>query len=329
MPRKKVKLQWIANDATNRATFKKRRMGLMKKVKELSILCNVKACALVYGPYEPQPEVWPSVEEAADLLRSFRGMPEHEQGRRRMDQESFLRQWAQKLRDQIEKEKKAATKTQVELLMMECLGGARKVEDLSVGEITGLGCLVESKLKEVQGRIELLRGQDKRPAMAPSTVAPAPTMEASPKQMLLPLPPMSPSPSGPSPPPVRLQFTGSSYSSPLPTLQPPPPSSAPPPPPPSNYPSVEVAGSGPEMSNLQYCPATPTRSKQQTTDHVSGLQAAAAATAQEGARSRPDQLMEMMGLCGGLLYEDQDGMPQTSVDDHVKNSWMDPYLPFD
>uniref|UniRef100_A0A804I4U9 MADS-box domain-containing protein n=1 Tax=Musa acuminata subsp. malaccensis TaxID=214687 RepID=A0A804I4U9_MUSAM len=39
MARKKVKLAWIANDSMRRATFKKRKMGLMKKVNKLAMLC--------------------------------------------------------------------------------------------------------------------------------------------------------------------------------------------------------------------------------------------------------------------------------------------------
>ena len=32
----------------------------MKKVSELSTLCGIEACAIVYSPYDAQPEVWPS-----------------------------------------------------------------------------------------------------------------------------------------------------------------------------------------------------------------------------------------------------------------------------
>ncbi|CAA6675334.1 unnamed protein product [Spirodela intermedia] len=160
MSRKKVKLQWIANDAARRATFKKRRKGLLKKVQELSILCDIKACMVVYGPYDPQPEVWPSGgDEAAALLRGFRRLPEHEQSRRRLDQEGFLRLRAEKMREQIEKEKKASRELQVELLFAHCLNGARKVEDLPMEETTALACLVEMKLKEVNAKLDSLRGQ--------------------------------------------------------------------------------------------------------------------------------------------------------------------------
>ncbi|KAL6135268.1 hypothetical protein ACLB2K_067496 [Fragaria x ananassa] len=60
MTRKKVKLTYITNDSARKATFKKRKMGLMKKVRELTTLCDIDACAIIYSPYDSQPEVWPS-----------------------------------------------------------------------------------------------------------------------------------------------------------------------------------------------------------------------------------------------------------------------------
>ncbi|KAG6519217.1 hypothetical protein ZIOFF_022709 [Zingiber officinale] len=65
-------LGWIAHDATRRATFKKWKRSLLKKVSELATLCSIDACAVVYGPEEEAPEVWPSPAEttrAAELVR--------------------------------------------------------------------------------------------------------------------------------------------------------------------------------------------------------------------------------------------------------------------
>ena len=53
MARKKVKLQWIVDNAARKATYKKRVKGLMKKVRDLSILCGVDACVITYSPYHP------------------------------------------------------------------------------------------------------------------------------------------------------------------------------------------------------------------------------------------------------------------------------------
>ncbi|CAN0921019.1 Agamous-like MADS-box protein AGL80 [Linum grandiflorum] len=71
MTRKKVKLAYITNDSARKATYNKRNKGLIKKVSELSTLCDVQACAIVYSLYHTQPEIWPptlaGVHEVSDI----------------------------------------------------------------------------------------------------------------------------------------------------------------------------------------------------------------------------------------------------------------------
>ena len=54
----------------------------MKKVIELSTLCGIKACAIVYSPYDAQPEVWPSPIVVQRVLAQFKNMPEMEQSKK-------------------------------------------------------------------------------------------------------------------------------------------------------------------------------------------------------------------------------------------------------
>ncbi|KAI3915490.1 hypothetical protein MKW92_030272 [Papaver armeniacum] len=73
------KVAYIPNSAARRATFKKRRMDLLKRVSEVSILCDVDACAIVYEPDNPQPNVWPARPEAHRVLMRFKSLPEGDQ----------------------------------------------------------------------------------------------------------------------------------------------------------------------------------------------------------------------------------------------------------
>ncbi|MBA0729099.1 hypothetical protein Golax_025374 [Gossypium laxum] len=57
MIRKKVKLAYITNDSSRKGNYRKRKKGLMRKMSELSTLCGIGACAIIYSPYESQPEV--------------------------------------------------------------------------------------------------------------------------------------------------------------------------------------------------------------------------------------------------------------------------------
>ncbi|XP_021911437.1 agamous-like MADS-box protein AGL80 [Carica papaya] len=69
----------------------------MKKVSELSTLCDVKACAIIYSPYDSKLEVWPSPLGAQHVLADFKRMPEMDQSKKMMNQESILRQRITKL----------------------------------------------------------------------------------------------------------------------------------------------------------------------------------------------------------------------------------------
>ncbi|KAG1328308.1 agamous-like MADS-box protein AGL80 [Cocos nucifera] len=158
MARKKVNLAWIANDSTRRATFKKRRKGLMKKVSELATLCDVKAGVIVYGPQEPQPEVWPSVPEATRVLARFKSMPEMEQCKKMMNQEGFLRQRVAKLQEQLRKHERENRELETMLLMYQGLAG-RTLHDVRIEDATSLAWMVEMKVKAVQERMELVRAQ--------------------------------------------------------------------------------------------------------------------------------------------------------------------------
>ncbi|KAL6343924.1 hypothetical protein AAG906_027696 [Vitis piasezkii] len=117
MARKKVKLQWIMNDTTRRTTYKKRGTGLMKKVKELSLLCRVEACAIVYSPYDPQPEVWPSPMEAVRVVGEFKSRPENDQTKKGLNQENYTRQRVAKAKDQLVKQQKKNRRMEMENLI--------------------------------------------------------------------------------------------------------------------------------------------------------------------------------------------------------------------
>ncbi|KAL6599550.1 hypothetical protein ACP70R_045687 [Stipagrostis hirtigluma subsp. patula] len=161
MARKKVTLQRITNDSTRGATFKKRRKGLMKKASELATLCDVDACVVVYGDGESQPEVWPSVPEAARVLARFRAMPELDQCKKMMDMEGFLRQRVDKLREQLHKAQRENREREAKLLLHDAVVGRRPgLAGLTVEEVASLGWMVENRLQLVKNAVERrLHGQ--------------------------------------------------------------------------------------------------------------------------------------------------------------------------
>jgi hypothetical protein len=142
MARKKVKLAFITNDSRRKATYKKRKTGLMKKVYELSTLCDVDACAIVYRPNEAQPEVWPNNMGALRVLAKFKRMPEIEQSKKMMDQESFIKQRITKTSEQLYKQ---------------CLAGKGSVANYMLPDLNNLGVLVDKTIKDICRRIQSLK----------------------------------------------------------------------------------------------------------------------------------------------------------------------------
>ncbi|KAH0992523.1 hypothetical protein GBA52_004006 [Prunus armeniaca] len=90
MTRKKVKLAWITNDSARKTSFRKRKEGLLKKLSELSILCDVSGFAIIYGPDDKEPVVWPSRPIAEELLARFQRIPEVDRCKKMMNQETYL-----------------------------------------------------------------------------------------------------------------------------------------------------------------------------------------------------------------------------------------------
>ncbi|GFY89127.1 AGAMOUS-like 80 [Actinidia rufa] len=156
MTRKKVKLAFITNDSARKATFKKRKKGLMKKVSELSTLCGIDACAIIYSPYETQPEVWPNTVGAQRVLAQFKRMPEMEQSKKMVNQESFIRQRITKANEQLKKQQKENREKEMTEVMYQCLTG-RGLNNLGMADLHDLGWLIDQNLKEISKKIEALK----------------------------------------------------------------------------------------------------------------------------------------------------------------------------
>ncbi|KAL5077058.1 hypothetical protein RYX36_016042 [Vicia faba] len=103
MSRKKVKIQYIINQSSRRATYNKRKSSLLKKVNEISILCGIEACVVVYGENNVEPEVWPTGPETQNVLHKFHSLSELERNKRAEDLEGYLKKSIEKSHEQLRK----------------------------------------------------------------------------------------------------------------------------------------------------------------------------------------------------------------------------------
>ncbi|KAF8028747.1 hypothetical protein BT93_E1411 [Corymbia citriodora subsp. variegata] len=156
MTRKKVTLAYIANDAARKATFKKRKKGLMKKVSELSTLCGIEACAIVYSPYQAEPEVWPSPLGARRAIARFKNMSEMDQSKRMVNQQGFIRQRIVKAEEQLKKQLRENREREIGQVMYRALVG-EGLQGLTIVDLNDLGWMLDKTGKEIEERIKKLK----------------------------------------------------------------------------------------------------------------------------------------------------------------------------
>ncbi|KAB2632067.1 agamous-like MADS-box protein AGL80 [Pyrus ussuriensis x Pyrus communis] len=120
---------------------------------EITTLCDVEACAVVYGQNDTQPEVWPFPSGVQSTYAKLREMPSMEQTKKQLNMETFLRQRIDKTREQLRKQKKENRKKEMSILMSQCLTG-RSLQDLNMGDLNDLGWVVYHTVKEINKKVK-------------------------------------------------------------------------------------------------------------------------------------------------------------------------------
>ncbi|KAL1566241.1 agamous-like MADS-box protein AGL27 [Salvia divinorum] len=76
MGRKKLKLQFIEDRKLRLSTLKRRKGGLEKKLHELTTLCDVPACMIIYDPFTNSTYTWPDDSALVHrLIDSYKANP--------------------------------------------------------------------------------------------------------------------------------------------------------------------------------------------------------------------------------------------------------------
>ncbi|XP_058196193.1 agamous-like MADS-box protein AGL80 [Rhododendron vialii] len=152
MTRTKVNIEYIAKDAERKSTFKRRKKGLMKKAEELSILCAVNACAIIFCPYDLEPDVWPSQLEVQLIITKLRNMSPLGQNRRMIDQKDFISQQLTRVNEQVAKQHREVRHKKMTNIMFECLNG-KGFEYLNMSDLNDLNSLLSQNIRAIERRI--------------------------------------------------------------------------------------------------------------------------------------------------------------------------------
>ncbi|KAK4833832.1 hypothetical protein QYF36_012065 [Acer negundo] len=121
MARRKMKHELISNESKRKVSFKKRKGGLLKKMNELTTLCGVMGCAIIYSTFDNRPEIWPSLPMLTRVLDKFIESPEEERERYTMNQKTFLGRHISWSSNALEREKKKNRGLEIQLTLNECL----------------------------------------------------------------------------------------------------------------------------------------------------------------------------------------------------------------
>jgi hypothetical protein len=184
MAQKKVNLRWISNNATRRATYKRRYQALTKKAGELVTLCGIKICIVVYGDGLATPELWPSDAEAKKLLKKFKDMPNVGSFKKIQNQEEFLHSRTVRLHEQVSKLDHENHERETLVLLYDSLDGCRPgLIGTTKDELISLREMVETKMSKAKARLQELvveQGALTEPLQVMQSVSSSSCTQASP-----------------------------------------------------------------------------------------------------------------------------------------------------
>ncbi|KAK8632933.1 hypothetical protein V6N13_073312 [Hibiscus sabdariffa] len=166
MTRRKVELAWITNQSARRASLKKRRVGLLKKVLELTTLYGIKACLVMYNPGEQEPMTWPSLDEAKELIKKFYFVLELERSKRTMTMEIYMTEKLSKVQNDLTKLNMKNKEAGVGQYMLQIHHG-KMMDDFNAHELEALIWFRETRRTILRKRVEFYK-QVSYPLAGPS-----------------------------------------------------------------------------------------------------------------------------------------------------------------
>ncbi|KAL3820048.1 hypothetical protein ACJIZ3_005953 [Penstemon smallii] len=146
----------MSNKSERKISFNKRKKGLIKKASELRTLCVVDGCAIIYSPFESQPEVWPSPEETASVLSRYNSLPEIEQTRYMTNLESFTKQRLEKVKKDLHRLQIENKRKEVKCFMYKCMAGIKKPEEFDMTNADVMRSVMEETTTALNSRMREL-----------------------------------------------------------------------------------------------------------------------------------------------------------------------------
>ncbi|KZV23061.1 hypothetical protein F511_08742 [Dorcoceras hygrometricum] len=153
MGRAKLHMDFISKEKSRIMTFKKRKEGLKKKLHQLTTLCGVDACMIIYGPREEkgaiEPDIWPqNSDETRRMIDSYKGM--NKDSIKSYGLSDFFQDRAKRVEDELSKLRKKNIETRYPT-WLDCLDG------LAAVRLREFAAKLTVKIEDLRSRVENLK----------------------------------------------------------------------------------------------------------------------------------------------------------------------------
>ncbi|CAJ1960578.1 unnamed protein product [Sphenostylis stenocarpa] len=147
MTGRKVELAFIVNNHDRKVSYRRRKKSLLKKMEELSTLCGVEACAIVYSSFDQEPQIWPSESGVQNVVEKFRTVPEWKKNKMG-NQESVIETSIVKCKKKIRKLEKENKEVEMNMFMFQWLNTSRAQpqHNMTLADLNLLSSVIEQKL---------------------------------------------------------------------------------------------------------------------------------------------------------------------------------------
>ncbi|XP_047306350.1 agamous-like MADS-box protein AGL80 [Impatiens glandulifera] len=154
--RKKVQLSYILNRTLRKASFKKRKACIVKNLDELTTLCGVEGCTIIYSEFDSQPDVWSSTDEARRIITKYLGFPKIDQVKRKVNQETFTRQRIEKVQEKLKRQQRENRHKEMTYIMFQSMiNPLTALSNLNVEGFEDLTRVASQYLMEVEKLMEI------------------------------------------------------------------------------------------------------------------------------------------------------------------------------
>ncbi|GMH22972.1 hypothetical protein Nepgr_024815 [Nepenthes gracilis] len=155
MGRAKLTMEFITKEKARNTTFQKRKKGLKKKAYELSTLCDVPICVIIY-PYSSQskPEIWPSnCEKVREIIDRYNSVPKKDQQKRVCTLGDILEGRKRKVQQDLFKLQKNSTATKYS-------NWHASFDSFDKDQLMKMLLILDERLETVRTRIASMKGSE-------------------------------------------------------------------------------------------------------------------------------------------------------------------------